>query len=407
MSKRFVFKPRTPDTLAPAAGQTRTEYLDAGHRGRGSLAFRVTSSGARAWSLLYRFPGGRAGKTRRLPLGNFPAVGLAKAREDAENAAKMLPVRDPGARHSVVRQASTQGLTWQLLRTTWLAAKQPLWSHRTYINYSSQSAVLVAGLEAQGAVLVPQTTVQQVQDVLLTHGTTVYSNRLRGRFLNLQEYARAHSWITDLIVQNPSKELEWHDEKKLGRKNKQRGPNGEPAKLRAYTVPEMNELLRIFAKQPAALRPFCDLYETLLYTGTRKVEAAGMRWDELDLDKGLWTISPERIKTEDDGTPLIVVLIPRLVTLLRRRAAFTDRWLAGEGMSAATRSYRRRRAPEKTYVFWAKTPARSVHHRADDVAEAVSVALSFKLECHNLRRTFATRYEEAGASEVAPTSRQL
>ena len=43
--------------------------------------------------------------------------------------------------------------------------------------------------------------------------------------------------------------------------------------------------------------PFGPLYKLLLLTGARKSEMAGARWKEIDLKKKLWTVPPERFKS--------------------------------------------------------------------------------------------------------------
>ena len=43
--------------------------------------------------------------------------------------------------------------------------------------------------------------------------------------------------------------------------------------------------------------PFGPLYQLLLLTGARKSEVAGARWSEFDLKKKIWTVPPERFKS--------------------------------------------------------------------------------------------------------------
>ena len=57
----------------------RTDFTDPETKG---LSLRVTPAGAKSWSLLYRRKGDA--KKRRVTLGEFPALGLAGARAQAE-----------------------------------------------------------------------------------------------------------------------------------------------------------------------------------------------------------------------------------------------------------------------------------------------------------------------------------
>ncbi len=59
--------------------------------------------------------------------------------------------------------------------------------------------------------------------------------------------------------------------------------------------------------------PFENVFKVLLLTGQRREEVAGMRWREVDLDAGQWTIAKERCK---NGKAHTVDLHPEAIALL-------------------------------------------------------------------------------------------
>jgi integrase len=59
---------------------------------------------------------------------------------------------------------------------------------------------------------------------------------------------------------------------------------------------------------------FGAIVKLLILTGARRTEVGGMRWDELDLDGGLWTMQGARTK---NGNPHVVPLVPEAVAILR------------------------------------------------------------------------------------------
>lgn len=72
-------------------------------------------------------------------------------------------------------------------------------------------------------------------------------------------------------------------------------PAAEKARDRVLTDDE----LRAFWKGCDAIGwPFGPMFKTLLLTGQRREEVAGMMWRELDLDSKTWTIPRERVKTD-------------------------------------------------------------------------------------------------------------
>jgi integrase len=81
-----------------------------------------------------------------------------------------------------------------------------------------------------------------------------------------------------------------------------------------------HEELKAFWAASAALNwPFAPLYRLLLLTGQRREEVAGMRWEEIDLEKGIWTLpskeafQPQRTK---NGKEHVVDLSPQALAIL-------------------------------------------------------------------------------------------
>jgi integrase len=67
--------------------------------------------------------------------------------------------------------------------------------------------------------------------------------------------------------------------------------------------------------------PFGPLVKMLILTGQRLGEVGGMRWDEVDLENGVWTLPPERVKNGErhevplsDAAIAIISALPRIKT---------------------------------------------------------------------------------------------
>lgn len=64
--------------------------------------------------------------------------------------------------------------------------------------------------------------------------------------------------------------------------------------------------------------PFRDLVRLCIFTGARRGNVAAMRWDHVDLESALWSMPGAATKTNE---PIVVVLAPPAVDVLRRRLA--------------------------------------------------------------------------------------
>lgn len=85
-------------------------------------------------------------------------------------------------------------------------------------------------------------------------------------------------------------------------------------KERFLTGRETENLLEALKKAQSKVVP--DIIELLILTGARKSEVAGLKWEELDLIKGVWVLPPERNKAKTKKT---IPLSKAAVTLLNRR----------------------------------------------------------------------------------------
>jgi integrase len=125
--------------------------------------------------------------------------------------------------------------------------------------------------------------------------------------------------------------------------------------------------------------PHGQLMRFLLLTGTRRGEAAGARWDEIDLDAGRWVIPPERYKSEVEHVVPLSDMAVALLKSLPRSGPFVF-------------SYNNGNSPVKNY---------SQAKREFDpfMAEALGKAPA-PWTVHDLRRTARTKLASLGISDT-------
>ena len=144
-------------------------------------------------------------------------------------------------------------------------------------------------------------------------------------------------------------------------------PAGRP-RDRVLSDDELAAVLRTGMSLPG---PYGPIVMLLALTGQRRSEVANMRWEELDLDKGVWTIPARRTKTRRSH---VVHLTPQMKALLP---------IPDEGQPLVFPS-----AQGKTYQYFSAMKKR--HDTTSGVTDWV---------LHDLRRTVATGMAALG---VAP-----
>ena len=153
----------TTDLLKNAmpTGASRLELRDDEEPG---LIFRVTPSGARSWSVRYR---NAAGEQRRMALGDYPDVGLSKARAEARKVKGAVALRaDPVAedRQTKAMAASKKLRTFQGLADAYFADAE-LGLHRPNAKGPKRASTLTEEKRIFDKLVAPQFGSTPIEDV--------------------------------------------------------------------------------------------------------------------------------------------------------------------------------------------------------------------------------------------------
>lgn len=147
----------------------------------------------------------------------------------------------------------------------------------------------------------------------------------------------------------------------------------EIARDRVITDEELGALYRVADQLDA---PWGAMIRLLILTGQRRGEVAGMRWDELNLDGGLWSLPGERTKNHE----------PHAVPL-------------SEPAIAALKGVHRRKGAEFVFEGPRKTPMSGFGKAKARLDKLLADALKRPVQpwvIHDLRRTAATGLQRLG-----------
>src|SRR5215212_2747604 len=271
----------------------------------------VDRSGARRWAFIYH----AQGKRREMGLGR---MGLKEAREKADDVRRQIRAgTDPIASRRTARDTRAAIPTFESISREVIADAQAK-STNDKVRYQWE---LLLRSRYCGSILqkpVNEITTLDIERVLRPVWRTKpeTGRKLLMRLRRVFDYARVHLRDRHGITMqgNPAS---WQDLRDRGFERITKLSRGRQAALDYEQVPEFLAALR--ARQGTAARAL----EVTLLTGLRTGEVIGARWGEIDLDRQIWVIPPERLKdrrtrTEPHRIPLsrevveILTALPRL-----------------------------------------------------------------------------------------------
>lgn len=257
----------------------KVETAQPGKYGDGQgLTLFVKPSGARSWVLRYQL----AGRRRDLGLGAWPEVTLARAREKALEARRLIAEgRDP-----LAERAKARRLTFAAAAKALIESKRSGWKNAKHAEQwsSTLEAYAFPILEAFDVRRVETAEVLEILRPIWTEKPETAS-RLRQRIEAVLDYAAAMGAREGL---NPAR-WKGHLDHLLPKASKVKEAGHHAALSFKEIAAFMADLRQREGISARAL-------EFVILTAARSGEVRGMRWGEVNLEEKLWIVPPERMK---------------------------------------------------------------------------------------------------------------
>lgn len=264
--------------------------------GQGNLGIRITPNGVKTWIYMYR----HAGKARMQTLGKYPAMTVAEANAAASKAAlDHSRGIDPASKTVEMNRSERTAPTVQELTTQYLE----LYARPRKKSADRDEALLKRNVLPSWALhkahAITRGDVARLLDRIIARGAGVQANRTRAVLSRMFNWAMER----EMVEKNPVLGLP--------------APVKERARERCLTDAELRKVVRKLddAGMSQAARLALKL---MLCTACRPGEAAGARWEEVDLDEQTWTIPSERSK---NGRAHRLPLTPQALAVLEEARA--------------------------------------------------------------------------------------
>jgi len=276
------------------------------------LYIQVLPSGAASWLLRVKV----GEKRREIGLGGYPGVKLAAAREKAREARETVrqgidPVEERKTAKAALIAAQRRGLSFSAAVERYLATKLDGFKNEKH-RAQWGSTLTNYAMPELGQMMVADITTQDILRVLEPIWTTKTetASRLRGRIESVLSWATVAGHRTG---DNPAR---WAGNLKelLPAASKVAKEVNQPA-LTLEDAPTWFATLRQREGMGTRALEFAAL------CASRSGEVRGALWEEVDLDKGIWTISADRMKMDREHR---VVLSPPAIALLKALPRFEE-----------------------------------------------------------------------------------
>jgi integrase len=281
------------------------------HGDGGGLYLYISPAGARSW--IFRYRSRVTGKLRDMGMGPALDVTLERARERAAAARVLLTEGIDPLEHAREKRQSAK-LAQAVRMTFGQCATQYIATHRAGWRNAKHADQWVATLDTYAAPItdlpVDSIDTTLVLKCLEPHWGTKTETMTRVR----QRIEAVLDWATARKLRSGENPARWkgHLDKLLPRRSKVQKVRHREA-LPYADLPAFMAQLRD-QRGLAALA-----LELQILTATRPGEAAGAQWSEMDLERAVWSIPPERMKAAkehrvplSDAAAALLAALPRI-----------------------------------------------------------------------------------------------
>ncbi|MER2514170.1 MAG: integrase arm-type DNA-binding domain-containing protein [Nitrosomonas ureae] len=281
----------TTDAFARSLSAVKVRSVKAAgqHADGGGLVLHVAESGAKSWR--YRFRLQDKGQT--LTLGNFPEVSLERARI-AHRAARLLVAQGvhPGRWVDGLAEAKADAErvaaegSFRAVAEKWMNATGGELSATTVKHRKAMIEKHV--MPTLAARNVAEITRKELHALLtaIDQEAPVTARHCRGYIKQIFEYAEDH----ELIDADPTPRA----------RVLVRAASRRVVPRKALAMSRIGEFLRVLEDAPETDPLTKGALRLLVLTWCRTSEVTGARWEEFDLDAGIWTIPASRMKAREE-----------------------------------------------------------------------------------------------------------
>ena len=294
------------------------------------LYFVVRRNGSKFFRLDFRY----GGKRLSMSLGTYPKVSLKEAREKKDEAKKLLGQNINPISEKKIKKAS-EYLTLGIVINEWLELRAKSSSEATVIQNRRMLNNITNWLGNIAIKDIKRIDIINILEKIQNKGVIETAHRLLSLMNKIYMFAVTKGYIEHNIIANIDKKSVLV-------------PSNKNIHHPAITTPnEIKELLKDINSMEEKYR--CDIsvifiFKIIPYVFVRSENIRLMRWKELDLEKGVWEIPQERMKTNVDFVcPLpkqAIELIKQIEPYSRHRSEFVfpSRQRKDIGVSGATLS---------------------------------------------------------------------
>tara|TARA_R110000737_G_scaffold351475_1_gene393838 strand:+ start:219 stop:1472 length:1254 start_codon:yes stop_codon:yes gene_type:complete len=277
----------------------------------GGLQLRIRPNGAKIWVLKYSKP--FSNSRTNLGLGTYPAVSLDLAREKARDARILLAQNiDPKTHREHENQLKKDALenTFGVMADKWYALKlhqvKPETAEHAFKNL--QRHILPKLTKVPLDKIIPKTVTAILQPIA-NKGSLETVKRLCRSINEIMRLGIASGLIEVNYLADITKVFPAPKKKHM-------------ATIKPERLPELMEAI----VNASIFKTTKYLLLWQLHTMTRPIEAASARWEDIDIQNGIWTIPAERMKMDK---PHIIVLSKQSLALLNviRSMCFSTEYL--------------------------------------------------------------------------------
>jgi len=255
------------------------------------LYLQVSKSGAKSW--IYRFQ--LNGKRREMGIGSLAGISAKEARRRAVDARALVHDKIDPLEHrkqqiqaaaARATQIAAGAVTFKKVSLEYIEANRAGWKNAKH-GSQWENTLATYAYPVMGDIPVGDVDTAMVLEVLnpLWLTTTETAKRLRGRIEQILSFARVKGYRQG---ENPAA---WrgHLDNVLPAPSKIAPHKPQPA----LPYDQMSAFIGKLREHEGATI-LC--LEFLILTASRCGEASAAKWDEIDMEKGVWTIPAERMK---------------------------------------------------------------------------------------------------------------